>query len=1335
MVLSIERINKARESGYNDEQILEAIQSKDSEFGQRIQKAKETGYDSASILQSIEKRLNTPVNTPANQQNTPANPSENSNVKPLYIEPNSKEKGLIKSFESGLKSSATGQLSQAVFNNKTQEELAEDPGFWEELAHSGGSIAGDLPYMLAGGTIGSALGASTGALAGPAGAGIGSLIGGGAGALALPTFLKEALKEYNQHQGDLTFGEFLQQADRVASKTLKEGLFGSILGTINKAMPMLSKLPGVGKLFTSKGAQKAAGITTETAAAATIPAITEGRLPQGKDFAHAAAIILGFNAAKLPRAIREKIQQRGEASGLTPEEFAKTPEAKEIINEAVKEPVKEIEVPIQKPQGETNQKAETPKEDVKPLDNKDLYTKSQHESDVKKAFGEAYPQIKQGRIQVGLQESGITKNGETTWQKEYLSSMFVPEIKVTITASGKTQAESISNLIKEMESSTGLKPDVKPLYIEKKVVVNPKELSIDQPKVEKPAEPIIEVTGQGAEQTLEEPATTLSKLKEKASNLVESVSNPYQLQKEIYTKSFDALEPINRLEVDVPVEERVTTKIKQAQSAASDINNILTQGIFDNVSNTFTSGSLRDVYTESGEVWKKATKGLKEAEYTIRDMDIYRTSKEALKRQKKGLKSGIDTSVAEKDVARLRQKYGPIDQRLREFQSKTLNHYGKDLLGDKVINQWTNESHASLYRIMDYGKDAIVAEGSLAPKKPWYKAKGSERKIIPPSESDIQNLSMLVSNSKKNDSVLQYKKLVEQGKLPGKIVKSKNRAIPEKMLEDLGIDPENEALAESLYNQSRKDSFTPDTGRIRGWENGKPFEIEVPRDVYETYSSLAPSDTGMLTNLFRATNNIMSRGIVLEPVKFGSIFLRDAYSSLIYSKTGSNPLSIVKALNDIYKDTHSWNQFKSLGGEQYASRLMTRTERVGKIEELLKAEQPNAVLIPFKNLSQFLKKHSQNLVASVPFAEYQRAVEKFGDTPSGRLQALIEAKSVTYDPTKKGSSKLVKGSANFFPFFNVMLQEPAMIAKNMKRPMFWAKGALGMTLPSLLLKMYNEGNPDYDDMNPLLKSSCWHFYTDAGHFAVPVPWLLGALFKGMPEVFYDYAKGEGGDTWKGLYSYIASQLSGSFPPIVQAAVEQSTNRSLPSPAALALMPFADVEKRAPPVVPKRLENLPPEQQYTSKTSQLARWYGNLWGASPVKVERLIKTFGGGLASDALALIDEMAYASNLVEDKRPEQGAKNYLLLGKFLSENTPSNTKYTSEFYNLLEQSKIEKKRGNPNKHNALNQANMKISAKLRKYRDIEEKSMDPKRKREELQQLQKEINTLYKESVLKNR
>lgn len=158
-----------------------------------------------------------------------------------------------------------------------------------------------------------------------AGGPIGGLVGGAAGSLAFPKFIKEALKEYKDYTklgNDLTFGEFLDRADRVASKTLKEGAFGVILGQVKNAMPLLRKVPMLDKMFSTKIGEKAGTIAAETAVAATVPPITEGRLPQGQDFAHAAAQILGLNLAHASVKAITSLNQKIKASGKTPEQYA-----------------------------------------------------------------------------------------------------------------------------------------------------------------------------------------------------------------------------------------------------------------------------------------------------------------------------------------------------------------------------------------------------------------------------------------------------------------------------------------------------------------------------------------------------------------------------------------------------------------------------------------------------------------------------------------------------------------------------------------------------------------------------------------------------------------------------------------------------------------------------------------------------------------------------------------------------------------------------------------------------------------------------------------------------
>src|SRR5581483_9368539 len=202
--------------------------------------------------------------------------------------------------------------------------------------------------------------------------------------------------------------------------------------------------------------------------------------------------------------------------------------------------------------------------------------------------------------------------------------------------------------------------------------------------------------------------------------------------------------------------------------------------------------------------WKKLANNLKEREGNLQELDAYRTSKIALKRQAEGKKTGVDTAEAKADVERLGPKYEKTATRIREFQKATIAHYGKDLLGAEGVAAFNKEYYSSLYRVMDSGKDSILAPGSLAPKKPWYKLVGSERRIIPPSESDPYNAAMLIQNARKNDAVLAYAEKIQKGELPGRIRKGEAEKIPQALMEQLGLDDDLEELASTLYAQTRK---------------------------------------------------------------------------------------------------------------------------------------------------------------------------------------------------------------------------------------------------------------------------------------------------------------------------------------------------------------------------------------------------------------------------------------------------------------------------------------------------------------------------------------------------
>ncbi len=390
MALDLQRINAAYQAGYDDDKILESIERNDPEFGQRIKTARESGYDSQTIMGSIKNRLDQQNNQPSNPEpqvpsasgvNTTdaVQPSTDIQQQKPESKPEAGSPGLFQSFKSGLNESSTGEIKR-LLNGDFSDNPHEERDFIDTFAHGIGSFIGDLPAFAFGGAGGAAAGS---AVAGPPGA----IAGAGAGGMGLAEFIKEALVQFREHRkSDETFGQFLKRAETISGSTLRGASMGGILSAVNASLPLLKKIPGLGKVFDTKIGGKVGTIAAETAAAGTIPALSEGRLPTANEYANAAALITGLH---IPRLIRIKMAKEGEKSGLTPEEFAKSERGQEILKEVPKPekpnetpPSKEVEVPKVE-ETKTDQKTEKTPEKVEkaPHENSELKITEQRDSD------------------------------------------------------------------------------------------------------------------------------------------------------------------------------------------------------------------------------------------------------------------------------------------------------------------------------------------------------------------------------------------------------------------------------------------------------------------------------------------------------------------------------------------------------------------------------------------------------------------------------------------------------------------------------------------------------------------------------------------------------------------------------------------------------------------------------------------------------------------------------------------------------------------------------------------------------------------------------------------
>jgi hypothetical protein len=852
--------------------------------------------------------------------------------------------------------------------------------------------------------------------------------------------------------------------------------------------------------------------------------------------------------------------------------------------------------------------------------------------------------------------------------------------------------------------------------------------------------------------------------REKAIGLMNAVirdaSTPKQTYKRmaqaVQNQIFNFLAPLEEYERvnEIPTADSVVARIKLAQASASEINAVLENGLFSNQDGRFIHEGLKGAYTDV--VWKYISKG---EEYGLDELNEYRIAKIAIKRAAEGKETGINIEKAKETVRTHHAKYEPIDERIREFQKAVLKHYGKDLISDAMIDQWNSEYYASMYRVMDNGKDSILKQGSLKPKQPWYKFGGSKKKVIPPSESDPFNAAMLIMNANKNAAVLKYRDLVETGQMPGEIKVGKPREMPKELMEELGIDPEMIELATQLYDQTRKDSFTPEKNKLKGWKDGVPFEITVPDDVYEIFSLTNPQQYGVIPEILNKTNKWFSRGISTEPFKFLSITARDAVSAFILSKNNGKVTDVPRILSEVWGNSEPFQRFLAMGGDLYAERMSTRLDRARKVDDLITPGR-SGIMVPISQLSRFLRQGAKkfyNLSLAVPYAEYKKGIEKYGDTEDGRIAAALDARKVTYDPTVKGKSAFMREMNNYIPFWNVSVQDLHYISQNLDNPKAYAKGIMALTLPTIALKFVNENNPDYQSLTPEDKAAFWHLFFGDQHVRVPIPWLLGSIFKVAPEalfdtVFYNLDTEHGKkvnprmqEAWRGLYASFADNVSGAVPPLLQTFVNLTTGKNLPSPISSLLnlvSPFK-IESKSPEVIPRRLQDLPPRYQYLPSTSQLARQFGWVFDVSPIEVDKVLTNTFGLVAKDVLRLTDAIAYTTGLAEDKRPEG---NYLLIGNFVTSSTPTYTKYQRDFYDYLDEATKQKNAEKLVRENGIDDPrldelqykgvnifsyNRKISKRFKQIRDVENSDKSAKQKKEEIKNIQKEINEFYKEAV----
>ena len=300
-----------------------------------------------------------------------------------------------------------------------------------------------------------------------------------------------------------------------------------------------------------------------------------------------------------------------------------------------------------------------------------------------------------------------------------------------------------------------------------------------------------------------------------------------------------------------------------------------------------------------------------------------------------------------------------------------------------------------------------------------------------------------------------------------------------------------------------------------------------------------------------------------------------------------------------------------------------------------------------------------------------------------------------------------------------------------------------------LIKHY-EDDDRYKELTNDDKLGYHHFWIGEGkegHYRIPKPFEVGAIFATLPEIITQSLDGHEDMKWTKdmLYGLVMNVFNlDPIPQIIKPIWEVSENRD---------------RFRDRPILPMRLQNLKPEAQYDPYTSDAMKELVQLipedapdWMRSPKKLEHLLRGYFGSLGGYVLMATDAMTRQATGTAEK-PASTAQDNPLLGSFVRDKVTSRNRYTDELHDMtvditeiansikryqesgedqrakeLEQSvaaKLKNKAG-------LQKASREIS-KLRKEvrRVMEDRLMDRDTKRKRIDSLNQKINQLSATAV----
>ena len=563
------------------------------------------------------------------------------------------------------------------------------------------------------------------------------------------------------------------------------------------------------------------------------------------------------------------------------------------------------------------------------------------------------------------------------------------------------------------------------------------------------------------------------------------------------------------------------------------------------------------------------------------------------------------------------------------------------------------------------------------------------------------------------------------------------------------------------------------------WIDGKRHNYQaIAPGLYEVIvggnSATMMGALDVISKVLRTGSSALRVGATSTPAFMIWNGIRDTFTASLYSKTGMLPLKgtldgfFLRADKELMADFYAQGvPFATfIGSNKDITRMFNKTTK-----QATKADKAlNVATSPFRFFE-----HVNEMTEQAPrLAEFKRMYDKLIKQGFSEQEALFvagqQARDITVNFSQAGTlgRKVNQNTA----FFNAAVQgnyklaaalsndaiRAAKIFNNIRKGRTSPKNAVekvinevkngnitfaeavkqaplgttvwgltSITLPSIALWAINHDKDWYKDLSYREKMTNWFLEVSPGVILrFPKPELPGYMFGSIPERLMDKAMDQ--DPQAVLNSTMGAFLLDSVgvnptPTAVLPLLEWATNYSF----------FRDR-----PIVDARYEKLEAKDQYNIYTSEMAKYAGQTFGVSPMKVDNAFRDVTGSLGSFLLGVTDRI-----LKDEKLPDRDWRD---LTRFTYNPTPNSRSRSAEiFYDTLEKTGkkfhsevakgLKKKNQKPKDLKVLEGAVKELRKKYTEKNQVMQGSgkyakMDTAQRKLERERLERDINSIQRKA-----